>query len=163
MEYLISVAQLALVSLMAGAVASTSRGQFIPVDILVLMVAAACAYLFHAFVFIPMLFHVVTWRNPWRYMWKFRFAYRKAFRTGSADDTLDKTVECAVESGEISPTVAGFVLPLGIDLNLNGGGIYYPLAVLYLSAVGGFSEDVTWGEYHPCCSFCARRRAVCMC
>ena len=151
MEYLISAAQIALASLFAAAVASANRQELVPINILILMGSSACAYAFHMLVFIPILFHFVTWRNPWIYMWKFRFAYRKAFRTGSADDSLDKTVECAVESGEISPAVAGFVLPLGIDLNLNGAGIYYPLAVLYLSAVGGFAEDVTWGERRALC------------
>lgn len=42
---------------------------------------------------------------------------------------------------------AGFVLPLGIDLNLDGAGIYYPLAVLYLGEIGGYSGTVTVGAW----------------
>ena len=68
--------------------------------------------------------------------------FSQAFRTGSADEALEKTVVTAVESGEISSAVAGFVLPLGIDLNLDGSGIYYPLAVLYLGQVS--RGGATW-------------------
>ena len=115
------------------------------VDIVLLVAAALVAYMFHTLVFMPVLLACTTRRNPWTLLWKFRFAIRKAFRTGSADDALDKTVECAIESGEVSPAIAGFVLPLGIDLNLCGAGIYYPLAVLYLASVSGYMLDVTWG------------------
>lgn len=37
------------------------------------------------------------------------------------------------------------MLPLGIDLNLDGAGVYYPLAVLYLAHIGGMDQDVTPG------------------
>jgi hypothetical protein len=45
------------------------------------------------------------------------------------------------------------VLPLGIDLNLDGSGIYFPLAVLFLGDIGGYSGSVTVGA---CVCVCGR-------
>jgi len=145
MEYLISAAPVALVSLTAGAIASASDQRHVAIDIALFLAACTATYMSHTLVFVPSLFAAVTWRNPWAYLSKFRYAFRKAFRTSSADEALDKTVEAAVETGEVSATVAGFVLPLGIDLNLDGAGVYYPLAVLMLAHTGGMDADVTPG------------------
>ncbi len=145
MEYLIALAPYALVSLTAGAIASANVAAHVAANVLLLLAAAAVAYGVHTLLVVPGLLAAVTWRNPWSYLARYRYAYRKAFRTGSADEALDKTVEAAVEAGEVSATVAGFVLPLGIDLNLDGAGVFYPLAVLFLAHVGGMDADVTPG------------------
>ena len=145
MSTLIRVAPLGLVCLMGGAVATATSGMAILQDAGVLLVATACSYAMHTFIFIPLLLFVLTGRNPYTYLARFRTSYRKAFRTSSAEEALEKTVVAAVESGEVTSTVAGFVLPLGIDLNLDGSGLYYPLAVLFLGQVSGHGEDVTPG------------------
>jgi solute carrier family 1 (glutamate transporter), member 7 len=145
MEALIFFAPFALIFLMAAAIATSSSLTNAGLDAAYLLIAATIAYCIHAFIMTPFLLFVFTRINPYKYLATYKLAYRTAFRTGSAESALDKTIMCAVESGEVSSTVAGFVLPLGIDLNLDGSGLYYPLAVLYLANIGGYAGDVTAG------------------
>jgi Na+/H+-dicarboxylate symporter len=50
---------------------------------------------------------------------------------------------------QVSSAVAGFVLPLGVDFNLDGSGVYYPLAVLFLGFIAGLSAV----SLHTCYPF----------
>ena len=62
-----------------------------------------------------------------------------AFSTASSNATLPVSIEVAERNLGISPRVAGFVLPLGATLNLNGGAIYKSLTAVFIAQVYGIS------------------------
>jgi DAACS family dicarboxylate/amino acid:cation (Na+ or H+) symporter len=60
-----------------------------------------------------------------------------AFSTSSSNATLPTTMQVAQEELGMSREVAGFVLPLGATLNMNGTALYEGATVLFLAQVFG--------------------------
>jgi len=56
-----------------------------------------------------------------------------AFSTSSSAATLPVTIECVEENIGVSKNVAGFVLPIGATVNMDGTSFYQTMAVLFLA------------------------------
>jgi DAACS family dicarboxylate/amino acid:cation (Na+ or H+) symporter len=67
-----------------------------------------------------------------------------AFSTSSSNATLPTTIKVSEEQLGVSPTLAGFVLPLGATTNMNGTALYEGMTVLFLAEV--FGVDLTLGQ-----------------
>jgi len=60
-----------------------------------------------------------------------------AFSTSSSNATLPVSIEVAEENLGVPPEVAGFVLPLGTTLNLNGAAVYKSVTAVFIAGVYG--------------------------
>ncbi len=60
-----------------------------------------------------------------------------AFSTSSSNATLPTTIRTAVENFQVAPAVAGFVMPLGATMNMNGTALFEGVTVLFLAQVAG--------------------------
>lgn len=56
-----------------------------------------------------------------------------AFSTSSSAATLPVTIECLEENMKVSRNVAGFVLPIGATVNMDGTSMYQAIAVIFLA------------------------------
>jgi len=77
---------------------------------------------------------------------KFRSFFRRcralmitAFSTSSSNATLPTTIRTAEENFGVPNQVAGFVLPLGATMNMNGTALFEGMTVLFLAQVFGIS------------------------
>jgi len=53
--------------------------------------------------------------------------------------TLPLTLECAEEKNGVSPKTAGFVLPFGATLNMDGTTLYEAVAVIFIAQMNGIA------------------------
>ena len=60
-----------------------------------------------------------------------------AFSTASSSATLPVTIESVRERNKISGKVAGFVLPLGATINMDGTALYEAVAAIFIAQVYG--------------------------
>ena len=60
-----------------------------------------------------------------------------AFSTSSSNATLPTTIRTARDEFGVSPEVAGFVLPLGATMNMNGTALFEGVTVLFLAQAFG--------------------------
>jgi Na+/H+-dicarboxylate symporter len=60
-----------------------------------------------------------------------------AFSSSSSSATLPVTMECVEENIGVSKTVAGFVLPLGATINMDGTALYQGVAAVFIAQVFG--------------------------
>ncbi|TCO78471.1 dicarboxylate/amino acid:cation symporter [Chromatocurvus halotolerans] len=67
-----------------------------------------------------------------------------AFATSSSSATLPTSIAVAERELKVPPTLAGFVLPLGATMNMNGTAVYVGITVLFLAQV--FGVDLTLGQ-----------------
>jgi len=67
-----------------------------------------------------------------------------AFSTSSSNATLPAAIENATEKLKISPSTAGFVLPLGTTMNMSGTALYEGCVVLFVAQV--FGVDLSLGQ-----------------
>ncbi len=79
-------------------------------------------------------------RNPARYVYEMARALLTALSTGSSSATLPVTIEC-VEASGVSERSAGFVLPLGATINMNGTALYEATAAVFIAQSLGIQLD----------------------
>ncbi len=60
-----------------------------------------------------------------------------AFSTSSSNATLPTTINTAVNEFNVPKPIAGFVLPLGATMNMNGTALFEGAVVLFLAQVAG--------------------------
>jgi Na+/H+-dicarboxylate symporter len=67
-----------------------------------------------------------------------------AFSTSSSNATLPVTLERVEQNLGVSGDVAGFVLPLGATINMDGTSLYQAVATVFIAQAFGVSLD--WGD-----------------
>jgi len=90
----------------------------------------------HAFVVLPLILRLFGGRRPGAYLARLGRALATAFATASSSATLPVTLECTEEAG-VSRRAAGFVLPLGATVNMDGTALYEAVAVIFIAQVYG--------------------------
>jgi len=71
-------------------------------------------------------------RNPLRYLYEMARALLTAMSTDSSSATLPVTMQCVEEAG-VSERTAGFVLPLGATINMDGTALYEATAAIFIA------------------------------
>jgi Na+/H+-dicarboxylate symporter len=79
-------------------------------------------------------------RNPFRYLYQMARALLTALSTDSSSATLPVTIECCEEAG-VSERSAGFVLPLGATINMDGTALYEATAAIFIAQSAGLPLD----------------------
>ncbi len=93
--------------------------------------------LIHALVTLPLLAYLLGRYNPYRYFLKVREAVLLAFSTASSAATLPVSMQVSEEKGKVKKETAGFVLPLGATINMDGTALYESVAAVFIANVYG--------------------------
>lgn len=80
---------------------------------------------------------LVARRSPLELFRQARLVMVTAFTTSSSSATLPTTIRVAEEEMGVRPEIAGFVLPLGATMNMNGTALFEGMTVLFLAQVFG--------------------------
>ena len=91
----------------------------------------------HAFVNLGLIAYIFAKVKPWEYFAKVREALLVAFSTASSSATLPVSLEVAEKKAGIPKKVAGFVLPLGATVNMDGTALYEAVAAMFVASVYG--------------------------
>ncbi len=84
-----------------------------------------------------------TWQ-PRAYFAAIKDVLVTAFSTSSSNATLPSALANATEKLHITPSTAGFVLPLGTTMNMSGTALYEGCVVLFVAQV--FGVDLSMGQ-----------------
>ncbi len=95
-------------------------------------------------VFITMLARVFAGLSPVRFYRGCRTLIVTAFSTSSSNATLPTTIRTAVDEFGVPKEIAGFVMPLGATMNMNGTALFEGVSVLFLAQVYG--KDLGLGD-----------------
>lgn len=101
----------------------------------VIMVLSALA--FHQFVILPTLARVLAGINPITFLKRARAVMITAFSTSSSNATIPTNMEVAQRNFGVPKQIAGFVIPLGATMNMNGTALFEGMTVLFLAQVFG--------------------------
>jgi DAACS family dicarboxylate/amino acid:cation (Na+ or H+) symporter len=85
----------------------------------------------------PAVLVLAARRSPREFFRKSEVALLTAFSTSSSSATLPTSMRVAREGLGIPAELAGFVLPLGATLNMNGSALFEGATVLFLAQVFG--------------------------
>ncbi|MGI9047200.1 MAG: dicarboxylate/amino acid:cation symporter [Burkholderiales bacterium] len=93
--------------------------------------------LLHGIVILPLILYLLTKVTPLRFFAGARDALLTAFSTSSSTATLPVTLRCTVHNLQVQRDVAGFVVPLGATVNMDGTALYEAAAALFVANLVG--------------------------
>ncbi len=93
--------------------------------------------LLHALIVLPMILYLVTGMTPIKFWQGAREALITAFATSSSSATLPITLRCVEQNLHVKRDIAGFVLPLGATINMDGTALYEAAAALFVANLVG--------------------------
>ena len=134
-KWIINLTPIGVFFLIAATVAKHGLEPIVSLYSYVLTVLAALAI--HAVVTLPAIGYFFGRFNPYRYFLAIKEAPLIAFSTASSSATLPVSLEVAEEKGGVSKKVAGFVLPLGATINMDGTALYESIAVMFIANISG--------------------------
>ncbi|WP_295623922.1 dicarboxylate/amino acid:cation symporter [uncultured Nitrosomonas sp.] len=99
--------------------------------------------LLHGLVILPMILYLTTGMTPFKFWLGAREALITAFATSSSAATLPVTLRCAEQHLHVKRDVAGFVIPLGATMNMDGTALYEAVAALFIANLVGIELSLT--------------------
>jgi len=105
--------------------------------------------LLHGIVVLPLLLFLLTGKRPWWFLRQAKEALLTAFATSSSNATMPVTMRCATQNMQVKPEIAGFVVPLGATVNMDGTALYEAAAALFVAQLAGI--DLSLGQQLVVC------------
>ncbi|MBA3696865.1 MAG: dicarboxylate/amino acid:cation symporter [Methylotenera sp.] len=98
--------------------------------------------LFHGVVVLPLILYFFTGKSPLWFWRGAREALITAFATSSSSATLPVSMRCITQHLHVKPEIAGFVLPLGATVNMDGTALYEAVAALFIANLAGIELNL---------------------
>ncbi len=114
---------------------------FEPLALFFLTVILALAA--HLLLFLPGVLRYIGRVSPAKHFKAMLPALLTAFSTSSSSATLPITMDCVENRAGVSNQVAGFTLPLGATINMDGTALYECVAAMFIAQAYGISLDIT--------------------
>jgi Na+/H+-dicarboxylate symporter len=108
------------------------------------VLAVLLALFIHAVLVLPALAAFLGRFDPLAYFKKVREAVLIAFSTASSSATLPVSIEVAGEKGGVRRESAGFILPLGATVNMDGTALYEAIAVMFIA--NSYGVELGFGQ-----------------
>lgn len=99
--------------------------------------------LLHGIVILPLALYLFTGKSPLWFWRGAREALVTAFATSSSSATLPVTLRCTTQHLQVKPEIAGFVIPLGATINMDGTALYEAAAALFVANLVGVDLNLT--------------------
>jgi DAACS family dicarboxylate/amino acid:cation (Na+ or H+) symporter len=102
------------------------------------------ALLAHVTITLSAIIRFLIGMSPLLFYSRIRAALVTAFSTSSSSATLPTAIDIAQEQLGIPPRIAGFVLPIGSTMCMNGTAIFEGITVIFLAEI--FGVELTLGQ-----------------
>jgi proton glutamate symport protein len=135
-SFVIWTAPIGVFGIIAGIVAQTGFEAFASLGKFFLVVMAGLSI--HFFITLPLILKYMGKISPVKHYRGMLSALMTAFSTCSTIVTLPLTMKAVTEVSGASKKAAGFVLPIGATINMDGTALYECVATIFIAQVYGF-------------------------
>ena len=102
-------------------------------SVAVFFIAFVVGFLIYGLAVMPLLLKFKAKISPWAYIKAISPALLTAFSTSSSAASLPITMDCIEKRAGVSNRVCGFVMPLGITLNMSGTALFQAVAAVFIA------------------------------
>ncbi|KAK3098194.1 hypothetical protein FSP39_017092 [Pinctada imbricata] len=106
------------------------------------MVTVLSGLFIHAVISLPILYFVITRKNPALLFKGILQAWVTALGTASSSATLPVTFRCLEENLHIDRRVTRFILPIGATINMDGTALYEAVAPIFIAQMNGIELGI---------------------
>jgi Na+/H+-dicarboxylate symporter len=106
------------------------------------MVVVILGLTFHSLVSLSLILRIAVKLNPLTHLKNMSSVILTAFSTSSSNATLPLTMSEIENKSGVSASIAGFTLPLGATINMNGTALYECVAVMFISQAYGIELSI---------------------
>nr|WP_300312943.1 dicarboxylate/amino acid:cation symporter [Halomonas sp.] len=138
-----AIAPFGVFGLIANVAGSYGAEVLLPLVKVIGVVYLACVV--HVLVVYSGLLALLGRLNPMRYLKGILDALVVAYSSASSSGTLPVSLRCATKNLGISEGVAGFVLPVGATINMDGTAIYQGVVAVFIAQLIGV--DLSLADY----------------
>ncbi|MGQ2964978.1 dicarboxylate/amino acid:cation symporter [Methylophilus sp.] len=146
-SWIMRLAPFGIAALLFKLVATQDVSLFATLSKFILLVMGTT--LLHGLVVLPALLYLLTRKRPLWFLRNAREALLTAFATSSSNATMPVTMRCTTQNMQVKPEIAGFVVPLGATVNMDGTALYEASAALFVAQLAGI--DLSLGQQLVVC------------
>ncbi|KAM5143372.1 neutral amino acid transporter A [Callospermophilus lateralis] len=103
----------------------TSLGKYIFASIL--------GHVIHGGIVLPLVYFVLTRKNPFKFLLGLLTPFATAFATCSSSATLPSMMKCIEENNGVDKRISRFILPIGATVNMDGAAIFQCVATVFIA------------------------------
>ncbi|KAL7825071.1 hypothetical protein AOLI_G00322780 [Acnodon oligacanthus] len=87
----------------------------------------------HGLLVLPLIYFVITRKNPYTFLLGLITALATAFGTSSSSATLPLMMKCVEENNGVSKHISRFILPIGATVNMDGAACFQCVAAVFIA------------------------------
>lgn len=91
----------------------------------------------HGLIVLPLIYFVITRKNPYTFLLGLITALATAFGTSSSSATLPLMMKCVEENNGVSKHISRFILPIGATVNMDGAACFQCVAAVFIAQLNG--------------------------
>ncbi|XP_058655338.1 neutral amino acid transporter B(0) isoform X2 [Onychostoma macrolepis] len=95
----------------------------------------------HGLLVLPLIYFVITRKNPYTFLLGLVTALATAFGTSSSSATLPLMMKCVEENNGVSKHISRFILPIGATVNMDGAACFQCVAAVFIAQLNGIPLD----------------------
>ncbi|XP_035390133.1 neutral amino acid transporter B(0) [Electrophorus electricus] len=87
----------------------------------------------HGLIILPLIYFVITRKNPYTFLLGLMTALATAFGTSSSSASLPLMMKCVEENNGVSKHISRFILPIGATVNMDGAACFQCVAAVFIA------------------------------